>query len=67
MYSDFLYQLKYEGFYKVEISLQCSFEGAEEFWKKMGYKLTAKKLLAPGMEYRYYSKSERPNRLPDLN
>ena len=80
MYSDFLYFLKEEGYFRVRIDLMCSFEGAEEFWKHMGYKLVREEPLKrePKMRYksvskdppkeepkmRYYSKTERPNRLP---
>lgn len=63
MYQDFLRFLKEQGYGRVNIELQCSFEGAEEFWKSLGFKKSSKIVIMPGMEYRYYSKNERLSKL----
>lgn len=62
MYEDFLEILRKEGNFKVMIELMCSFVGAEEFWKKMGFRLCRKEKVIgglPGSEKRYYSKTEK--------
>ena len=64
MYNDFLVRLKDDGCFKVIIELMCSFEGAEVFWKKMGFGVCRKEKVGPiGGEKRYYSKTERLSKL----
>lgn len=59
MYEDFLYLLKDNWFFKVRINMICSFAGAEEFWKKMGYKCVGSEKVNVLAEKRYYAKIER--------
>ena len=64
MYEDLRYFLKEKGYIKVKLELMCSFEGAEEFWKKQGFVL-CKRDFALGPERRFYNKWERLNQLLD--
>lgn len=67
MYEDFLFLLKDQWYFKVYITLMCSFNGAEEFWRKMGYELIGKEDEGTQVEKRYYGKTERPVRMFDKN
>ena len=58
MYYDLLLFLKSQGYSKVKFNLLCSYEGAEEFWKKIGYRISRKEKFTGRVENRYYSKVE---------
>ena len=58
MYQDFLQYLKQQGYRKVSISLMCPFEGAEEFWKKMGFRVTHFEKTSFGIDKKFFGKTE---------